>query len=105
MTLMGTVIVHDENAEVFPSKASEEAFIRTLVEGGKNDIYSCDEQKKCLHVTSKSIIIKQTESWAGRVEELLLSVQRKIFRMRNSHSLRLSSFQKAASRFISTWLS
>jgi conjugative transfer pilus assembly protein TraH len=78
MTLMGTVIVHDESAEVFPSKASEEAFIRTLVEGGKNTIYSCDEQKKCLHVTSKSIIIKQTESWAGRVEELLLSVQRKI---------------------------
>jgi conjugative transfer pilus assembly protein TraH len=78
MTLMGTIIVNDESAEVFPSKASEEAFIRTLVEGGKNTIYSCDEQKKCLHVTSKSIIIKQTESWAGRVEELLLSVQRKI---------------------------
>ncbi len=78
MTLMGTVIVRKENVEVFPSKSSEEAFIRTLVEGGKNTIYSCDEQKKCLHVTSKSIIIKQTESWAGRVEELLLSIQKKI---------------------------
>lgn len=78
MTLMGTVVVHDEEADVFPSKASEESFIQTLVDGGENTIYHCDERKQCLNVTPASLFIAQTESWAGRVQDLLLSIQKKI---------------------------
>ena len=78
MTLMGTVVVHGEEAEIFPSKALEESFIQTLVDGGENTLYHCDDLKKCLYVTSQSMVIKQTESWTGRVQELLLSIQKKI---------------------------
>jgi conjugative transfer pilus assembly protein TraH len=78
MTLMGTIIVRNEEVEVFSPKATDESFLRTLMDGGKYSIYTCDEHKKCLVIKEEAMDIKKSQAWAGRIEELLLSIQGKI---------------------------
>ncbi len=78
MTLMGTIVVNGEKVDFFPPKVTEESFLRKLMEGGQNKIYECDDKKQCLQVKEQSQFIRPNEAWAGRVEELLLSIQRKV---------------------------
>ena len=78
LTLLGTIVVLKEKVEVYASEASEESFMRSLLEGGPLNIYRCDEAKKCLILTKKQITISPHESWTGKIEKLLLSIQQKI---------------------------
>lgn len=78
MTLMGTVIVNHEDVEYFPPKSTDEGFLRILMDGGENQIYSCDNTKKCLVISDRRITIDKSKAWLGRVEALLLSIQKKV---------------------------
>lgn len=78
MTLMGTVIVKNEQVEVFLPKVSDEAFLRMLLEGGVNTVYHCDDLKRCLVITEGKISIEKSNAWVGHVEDLLLAMQKKI---------------------------
>lgn len=78
MTLMGTIICRDPTPTVYAPKASDEGFLRALMEGGSIGIYSCDDRKQCLSIEEKVIVIERNKTWAGRVEGLLLSIQAKV---------------------------
>lgn len=80
MTLMGTIIVRDDEVETFPAMAMDESYIKTFLEGGDSTIYSCDSKQKlnCLFITQKKIVIGRNTSWGGKIENLLISIQEKI---------------------------
>ena len=83
MTLMGTVIVRDdENTPLvrLPSKINDTAFLNTLISGGDATIYHCsaDGKNKCLLTTEKPLHITEAESWKGKIRQILLNIQAKI---------------------------
>lgn len=85
MTLMGTIVVSDDDISTYPAKASEKAFIKAILEGGEALIYSCDSSKKgqrgqCLLINQKILQVDKKNSWCGKIESLLLSMQEKILR-------------------------
>ena len=80
MTLMGTLVVTGDKVELYPAKASEGAFIKTLLEGGTLELYSCEDKKQCLLIESRNTLIDKKSSWGGKIEALLLSMQEKVLR-------------------------
>lgn len=82
MSLMGTIIVRDSKIEVYPAKATDEGFLKAFFEGGEAVLYSCDSQSKgqCLVIRNSSIMVQKGNSWSGKIERLLLSMQEKILR-------------------------
>ena len=80
MTLMGTLVVTGDKVELYPAKASEGAFIKTLLEGGTLELYSCEDKKQCLLNESRNTLIEKKSSWGGKIEALLLSMQEKVLR-------------------------
>lgn len=79
MTLMGTLIVDDEDGEFFPSKATEEGFLKALMEGGSVEVYGCKgkNSKKCLTIEPKSMATTEI-AWTNKIENLLKSIQEKV---------------------------
>lgn len=80
MTLMGTLVITGEKIDLYPAKASEGAFIKTLLEGGSLELYSCDDKKQCLVINPRKSLIEKRNSWGGKIEALLLSMQEKVLR-------------------------
>lgn len=80
MTLMGTIIVTDGGIDLRPAKASEETFVKALLEGGSVSVYTCDNKDRCLVIKDATQTIDKKNSWGGRIEALLLSIQEKIVR-------------------------
>lgn len=85
MTLMGTLVVTEDKVELYPAKASEGAFIKTLLEGGTLELYSCEDKKQCLLIESRNTLIDKKSSWGGKIEALLLSMQEKVLRDEELH--------------------
>lgn len=80
MTLMGTLVVTGEKIDLYPAKASEGAFIKTLLEGGSFELYACEDKKQCLVIAPRKALIEKRNSWGGKIEALLLSMQEKVLR-------------------------
>jgi conjugative transfer pilus assembly protein TraH len=81
MTLMGTIVVKGEEIQIFPPKASEMAFLESILDGGKTALYTCgldEAQKRCLLVKQQEMHIDRNSCWSGKIEGYLLSIQRKI---------------------------
>lgn len=84
MTITGTVIVRtdelgDEENEVYPSKISDEAFLKFLLEGGRTHIYRCKDRlaksNKCLMLDVEEIVLDKQDSWLGKVQRELEEIQ------------------------------
>lgn len=81
MTLMGTIIVKGEQIEVYPAKTSDTAFLEAILDGGKTTIYTCnldDKTKQCLVISPQESNIDRNSCWSGKIENHLLSIQKKI---------------------------
>jgi conjugative transfer pilus assembly protein TraH len=80
MTITGTVLVKEgeQNPKIYPSKITNEAFLRVLLEGGTGEIYKCSNQKQCLTISEEKLTISLENSWMGKVQKILLSIQEKI---------------------------
>jgi conjugative transfer pilus assembly protein TraH len=63
------------------SKAIDQEFIRTLLQGGTVQIYSCASDEKCLNptLTSMERISAQNDALVGRVQTILNSIVDKIY--------------------------
>ncbi len=81
MTLMGTIVVKGEEIEFYPAKANEASFLEAILNGGKATVYSCgssENEKRCLVISFQETTIDRGHCWSGKIEGLLLSIQRKI---------------------------
>ena len=84
MSLMGTVIIRkDDNntvIETWPSKIDNESFLKTLIEGGNAEIYTCksDSNNRCLFLNLNNIEIKKEYAWLGKIQDMLLEMQNNI---------------------------
>jgi len=83
MTLMGTFVTTSEADEAkgsfYPSKITDDSFLKILLEGGSTTLYKCEDAKQCLVVREEPTTISLTDSWIGKVKNLLTSMQEKIF--------------------------
>jgi conjugative transfer pilus assembly protein TraH len=82
MTLTGTFVVRDDNGikvgGYYPSKMTDESFLKTLLEGGKTTAYKCKDSERCFQIADQALEISPAESWTGKVRSHLLSIQNKI---------------------------
>jgi conjugative transfer pilus assembly protein TraH len=82
MTITGTIVCQEEEEQIFPSKVTNAAFLKVLLEGGSGTIYRCGDKsrndQKCLTVTEENLIISPEASWTGKVQAILIEIQNKI---------------------------
>ena len=76
MSLSGTIIVRngkDGNPKMIPltSLASDRALIKAMLHGGQAQIYACDEYKKCLRPTLKTITISDDHALINQVSNMI----------------------------------
>jgi len=79
MTLVGTVIVIDENVEALTyfSKAEDSDFLTKLLEGGKITKYTCGDNQ-CLTIKEVEKEISSADSWFVKIRDSLNNMQMKI---------------------------
>jgi conjugative transfer pilus assembly protein TraH len=77
MTLVGTFVIVDETAKFHFSKAEENEFMTTLLEGGSIKKYTCKDKEKCLVVEEKEEFILPENSWFEKIRGCLTSMQEK----------------------------
>ncbi|MDA0938782.1 MAG: conjugal transfer protein TraH [Proteobacteria bacterium] len=85
MTLSGTIIIQaakndtDEPKYIYKgAKADYGKVIKAFMDGGKIDIISCDEKKKCLNPNTREITIKKENAFRQRTEKMLKEIIEKI---------------------------
>ena len=78
MTITGTVVSKDGEKKFFPSRITNQSFLKSLLEGGEGFIYRCENRKQCLTVREDNIIFSAENSWTGKVQSNLISIQGKI---------------------------
>lgn len=85
MTLSGTIIVRAPGNDSDPPKysfyghrADDNALIKTLLGGGQAKIHSCNDKARCLTIGQGALVLPARNSFAGRVQALLESIQGKI---------------------------
>lgn len=82
LTLVGSIISrkNGENLEVssLPSHADRDDLLNGLLEGGKTDIYVCNDAR-CLHPLKQKVTINQSSSLIRRTHEILESLINKIY--------------------------
>lgn len=76
MSLSGTIIVRtaqDGNPKMVPlvSLASDRDLIKAMLHGGQAEIYACDEFKKCLRPTLKTITISDDHALINQVSNMI----------------------------------
>ncbi len=92
MSLTGTIVVRNKQSDgqqmsepeisVHPSKVFEQGFFMQLLNGGRLNGYTCvgqDKENKCLDVRTQDIEFSSTDAWLAKVQNILLSIQEKIF--------------------------
>ena len=81
MTLVGTFIVtkDDPTPKFHYSKASDNEFLRKLLEGGKVTRYICGD-KNCLSITEVDQEILIADSWFVRIRRYLMDIQDKVIK-------------------------
>lgn len=82
MALMGTVIFTQKGNEPYidpiDSKIYDESFLKSLLEGGELNLYTCQGSSDCLKVCEKQIYLPPEKSWMGKIRQQMLSIQNKI---------------------------
>jgi conjugative transfer pilus assembly protein TraH len=76
MSLSGTIIVRtgqDGNPKMIPlqSLASDRDLIKAILHGGQAEIYVCDEYKKCIRPTLKTITISDGHALINQVSNMI----------------------------------
>jgi conjugative transfer pilus assembly protein TraH len=82
MTLSGTVIrkKHDKSyqQQTMIGKGSSEAFLTSLMKGGKIAYYKCDEHTKCLNPQEKELDLDANEALFEKIRKTLEAIVSKI---------------------------
>lgn len=92
MTITGTVVSVDGKSKILPSRITNQSFLKSLLEGGEGSIYRCDSHKQCLTVKEESIIFSGGNSWTGKVQKNLITIQEKIL---NDEELSSSDYKSS----------
>jgi conjugative transfer pilus assembly protein TraH len=82
MTITGTIVSHKDGGKgrviVYPSRASSDAMIKALLEGGKTEIYSCSSSEpRCLNVNVVETQIPAANSFLMKVRKMLGEINQK----------------------------
>lgn len=82
MNIVGTVISKKDSdgsleKEYYPSRLSDDTFLKFLLEGGTEKIYKCENNKdnKCLTIVLEEVKISREESWLGQIQKNLEDIQ------------------------------
>lgn len=79
MSIVGTVIYDAQgNITMLPTLGANDAFINTLLYGGKADIYRCDETTLCLRPTKSEINIDNKKALVTQISKTLSGIFEKI---------------------------
>lgn len=82
MTLTGTYVIKESDGEMvgayYPSKVTNESFLKTLLEGGDTLVYHCKDSKQCFNIEETKLTISPEDAWIGKVRTTLLEIQNKI---------------------------
>jgi conjugative transfer pilus assembly protein TraH len=72
MSLSGTIIYGSEGkVKIYNPLAKDRKVLKALLEGGKAEIYKCDEHIKCLKLTPTETEIKKENSLYGKVKKTI----------------------------------
>lgn len=75
MTLTGTIIFDaDGNATVVPPLAGRDDIISILLKGGESLIYTCDNNEKCMKVSTGTLKLTESSSLHARVTKTIENI-------------------------------